>query len=128
MPFPASAATPAQAETSNVQAQGENGLWSDDDERDRSSRARRELSVIEESSSLAPRDEVDDNQTGDAPAPEPAQGAEVVDAAGTQEPDAGEEADTETPRESPAKPKVNGDDPISFGGEESASPEAGVTA
>jgi len=48
------AATPAQAETSTILAKGENGLWDDDDvgstAKDQSSRARRELSVIEETS------------------------------------------------------------------------------
>jgi hypothetical protein len=51
------AATPVQAEASTISAKGENGLW-DDDEAGPSvggegSRARRELSVIDESSSIA---------------------------------------------------------------------------
>lgn len=57
LPFPAKAAMPALAETSTISAKGENGLWDDDDIKDRSSRARRELSVIDESTSLAQRDE-----------------------------------------------------------------------
>jgi len=51
------AATPAQAETSTISAKGENGLWDDDEAgpsvREKGSRARRELSVIDESSSVA---------------------------------------------------------------------------
>jgi hypothetical protein len=51
------AATPAQAETSAISAKGENGLWDDDEAGPsvggKSSRARRELSVIDESSSIA---------------------------------------------------------------------------
>ena len=51
------AATPVQAETSTISAKGENGLWDDDEAgpsvREKDSRARRELSVIEESSSIA---------------------------------------------------------------------------
>jgi hypothetical protein len=51
------AATPAQAETSTISAKGENGLWDDDEAgpsvREKGSRARRELSVIDESSSIA---------------------------------------------------------------------------
>jgi len=48
------AATPVQAETSNVSAKGENGLWDDDEAgpsigKGQGSRARRELSVIDES-------------------------------------------------------------------------------
>lgn len=48
-------ATPALAETSTISAKGENGLWDDDEAgssstKDKSSRARRELSVIEETS------------------------------------------------------------------------------
>jgi hypothetical protein len=54
--FPAKTATPAQAETSTISARGENGLW-DDDERDKSSRARRELSVIEETGSTPLKEE-----------------------------------------------------------------------
>jgi hypothetical protein len=50
-------ATPAQAETSTISAKGENGLWDDDEAgpsvREKGSRARRELSVIDESSSIA---------------------------------------------------------------------------
>ena len=59
LPFPGSAPTPAHAETSTVSATGENGLWDDDDRQDLTSRARRELSVIDESSSIAPKDEAD---------------------------------------------------------------------
>jgi len=61
LPFPSAGktATP-RAETSTVSAKGENGLW-DDDLRDsgsrEGSRARRELSVIEESSSLATKED-----------------------------------------------------------------------
>jgi hypothetical protein len=51
------AATPAQAEMSTISAKGENGLWDDDEAgpsvREKGSRARRELSVIDESSSIA---------------------------------------------------------------------------
>jgi hypothetical protein len=53
------AATPVQAETSTISAKGENGLWDDDEAgpsvggKGSSSRARRELSVIDESSSIA---------------------------------------------------------------------------
>lgn len=51
------AATPVQAETSTISAKGENGLWDDDEAgpsvREKGSRARRELSVIDESSSIA---------------------------------------------------------------------------
>ena len=53
------AATPAQAETSTISAKGENGLWDDDEAgpsvvgKGSSSRARRELSVIDEISSIA---------------------------------------------------------------------------
>jgi hypothetical protein len=69
LPFPAKAAIPAipaLAETSTISAKGENGLWDDDDLKDRSSRARRELSVIEESSSMAPRDAEVDEDRADA--------------------------------------------------------------
>lgn len=59
IPFPASAVTPAKAEMSTVSAQGENGLWDDEDQKDLTSRARRELSVIEESSSIAQKEDVD---------------------------------------------------------------------
>ncbi|ORY27456.1 hypothetical protein BCR39DRAFT_538086 [Naematelia encephala] len=47
LPFPTSSASPARAETSTVSVVGQNG-WSDEDERDREGRAKRELSVIEE--------------------------------------------------------------------------------
>jgi hypothetical protein len=53
------AAAPVQAETSTISAKGENGLWDDDEAgpsvggKGSSSRARRELSVIDESSSIA---------------------------------------------------------------------------
>ena len=57
------AATPAQAETSTISAKGENGLWDDDEAgpsvREKGSRARRELSVIDESSSIAQGNEED---------------------------------------------------------------------
>jgi hypothetical protein len=69
LPFPAAkSATPAQAETTTISARGENGLWDDDVDdgvkdlgigNGGSSRARRELSVIEESSSAALRDDGD---------------------------------------------------------------------
>lgn len=72
IPFPASAATPARAETSTVSAQGVNGLWDDEDQKDLAGRARRELSVIEESSSIAQKEDGDalldggeDDQEGD---------------------------------------------------------------
>jgi hypothetical protein len=59
------AVTPALAETSTISAKGENGLWDDDESgpststiaREKNSRARRELSVIDESSSIAQKDE-----------------------------------------------------------------------
>jgi hypothetical protein len=82
LPFPSSGktATP-RAETSTVSAKGENGLW-DDDLRDsgsrEGSRARRELSVIEESSSLAAKEDgVSDLQEGE--------GGDVVEAREQQE-------------------------------------------
>jgi hypothetical protein len=59
------AATPVQAETSTISAKGENGLWDDDEAgpsvegKGSSSRARRELSVIDESSSIAQGNEED---------------------------------------------------------------------
>lgn len=69
LPFPAAkSATPAQAETTAISARGENGLWDDDVDdgvkdlgtgNGGGSRARRELSVIEESSSAAQRDDGD---------------------------------------------------------------------
>lgn len=68
LPFPTKSATPARAETSTISAKGENGLWDDEDARDSrdSSRARRELSVIEESSSLVVKeDETLDASGGD---------------------------------------------------------------
>jgi len=63
------AATPVQAETSTISAKGENGLWDDDEAgssvKERSSRARRELSVIDESSSIV-REE-DSNEAASSP-------------------------------------------------------------
>jgi hypothetical protein len=86
LPFPAAkSATPAQAETTTISARGENGLWDDDVDdgvRDLGtgngggSRARRELSVIEESSSVAQRD---DGDTGDVSANEEGEEGEEDD-------------------------------------------------
>ena len=66
LPFPASAPTPAHAETSSVTASGESGLWGDEERQDMGGRARRELSVIEESSSIAPKDDDVLQDAGDA--------------------------------------------------------------
>ena len=75
------AATPVQAETSTISAKGENGLWDDDEAgpsvREKGSRARRELSVIDESSSVA-----QGNEEGDA-VEVPSDVAEEADPTGT---------------------------------------------
>lgn len=63
--FPGSAPTPAHAEMSTVSATGENGLWDDEDRQELSGRARRELSVIEEASSIAPDAQQDTVESGE---------------------------------------------------------------
>lgn len=65
LPFPGSTLTPAHAETSTVSATGENGLWDDEDRQELSGRARRELSVIEEASSIAPDAPLDSVEGGE---------------------------------------------------------------
>jgi hypothetical protein len=96
LPFPGSAPTPAHAETSTVSVTGENGLWDDEDRQDQSSRARRELSVIEESSSIAPRDEDDIK--------DPAEPSEEVE---EEEVDAGDNGDID---DAESLSKVNDDE------------------
>lgn len=96
IPFPASLPTPAQAETSTISAKGENGLWDDEDRHDLSSRARRELSVIEESSSIALRDEGD----GPSEVPEESERFALPTAEEAQDSEA---EDADTSREEAAK-------------------------
>jgi hypothetical protein len=98
LPFPAKAAIPALAETSTISAKGENGLWDDDDLKDRSSRARRELSVIEESSSMAQRDdEVEEDRPG---APDLSEESEEEEGAAVNDPgEDGDKSEQDSPRD-----------------------------
>jgi hypothetical protein len=113
------AVTPALAETSTISAKGENGLWDDDESgpststiaREKNSRARRELSVIDESSSIAQKDEADSvtasSETGEEIASEvaPVRGVETEDELDEGEddelPDVSEEGGGDVPEESP---------------------------
>lgn len=105
------AATPASAETSTISAKGENGLWDDDESglsvRDKSSRARRELSVIEESSSIAQREdeavgaEVSSAREGEAP---------VIDMKSGESPDTEDELDEAEEDELPDSREETGGD------------------